>query len=98
MNRKSTLKRGLKPTILTIMLFGGGFLVVLFVRQMLKPLASKILAADLVKASFFDLASYSLSLIVYLFLVVWAMRMWDEVVRRFLRQRYEKPPVEGKKV
>jgi hypothetical protein len=90
MNLKSTLRRSLRPIALIGMLFAGAFLVVMFVRQILKPLASRILTADLLKATFFDLASYSLSLIVYLFLVACAMRMWDEVVRKFLRRKVEK--------
>ena len=90
MTRKSELTAGVKPTITIVVLLAGAALVVLGVRRILRPLALAMFGSDLAKSNFFDLTLISLSLIVYLFVIVCAMRIWEESLRGRLKERSSK--------
>jgi hypothetical protein len=90
MTRKAALTAGVKPTITIVVLLAGAALLVLGVRRILRPLVLAMFGPDLGKSSLFDLALISFSLIVYLFGIVCAMRIWEESLRGRLKERLSK--------
>ena len=90
MTRKSELTAGIKPTITIGVLLAGAALLVLGVRRILRPLVLAMFGPDLGKSSFFDLALISFSLIVYLFVIVCGMRIWEESLKGRLQERSSK--------
>ena len=86
MTRKSELTAGVKPTITIVVLVGAAALVLLGVRRILRPLVLAMFGPDLGKSSLLDLALISFSLIVYLFVVLCAMRIWQESLRGRLKE------------
>jgi len=87
MKLKSALRSGVRLPLVIAMLLAGAVLVVFGVRRTLKPLALTIVGADLVNSGFFDLALVAFSLIVYLFVIVCAMRIWEESVKHRLNRQ-----------
>jgi cytochrome c biogenesis factor len=68
----------LLPVLIIVTLFGA-----------LKPLATAILGGDIAKSGFFYFAVATLSLIIYLILIVFAMRFWEEFLRALFMKSFK---------
>ena len=83
--RRFILKSGLVILVLVVGLVLTGF----GVHAILKPSVSAIFGIEIVRSGLFYVAVVALSLIVYLFLLVFAVRTWERF-KGFLRARFPK--------
>jgi len=79
----------LKFGLVALVFIVGPAMTGFVVHALLKPSVSVIFGIEIVKTGLFYVAVVALSLIVYLFLVVCAMRTW-ETFNRYLRTRLPK--------
>ena len=79
----------LKYGLVVLVLIVGPVLTGFGVHAILKPSVSAIFGIDIVKSGLFYIAVVALSLIVYLFLLVFAVRTWERF-KEFLRARFPK--------
>jgi len=73
--------------LMVLVLVVGPVLTGFGVYAILKPLVSAIFGIDIVKSGLFYVAVVALSLIIYLFLLVFAVRIWERF-KGILRVRF----------
>jgi hypothetical protein len=86
MTRKPLLRADVQLAIAILLLLIGAALTVIGVRIGVRPLATALLGVDMVRSGLFEFALVSLTLLVYLFVIVCAVRIWEESLRNLLQK------------
>ncbi len=89
MKSRSVLRLVLKLGLVITLGFAAPTLIIIGMPAILRPSVAAILGVDIAKSGFFYFAVATLSLIVYLILIVAVMRSWEEFLKAFLLKSFK---------
>jgi hypothetical protein len=89
MKSRSVLRLVLKLGLIMTLGLVAPILIIVGMPAILRPSVAATLGVDIAKSGFFYFAMATLSLIVYLILIVAVMRFWEEFLKAFLLKSFK---------
>ena len=89
MKSRSVLRLVLKLGLIITLGFVAPTLIIFVLPAILRPSVAAILGVDIAKSGFYHFAVATLSLIIYLILIVAVMRFWEEFLKAFLLKSFK---------
>jgi hypothetical protein len=89
MKSRSVLRLFLKLSLIITLGFVAPTLIIVGMPALLRPSVAAILGVDVAKGGFFYFAVATLSLIIYLILIVAVMRFWEEFLKALLLKSFK---------
>ena len=89
MKSRSVPRLVLKLGLIITLAFVAPTLIIVGMPAILRPSVAAILGVDIAKSGFYHFAVATLSLIIYLILIVAVMRFWEEFLKAFLLKSFK---------
>jgi hypothetical protein len=89
MKSRSALRLVLRLGLIITLAFVAPTLIIVGMPAILRPWVAAILGVDIAKSGFFYFAVATLSLIIYLILIVAVMRFWEEFLKALLTKSFK---------